>query len=319
MDASLYIVGTVLVALIAVALTWFFRPLFIWHLKISEASNVAMENTYIDPNKDNERCSFPSLFSPGTIHLSVVVPAYNEEERIPDMLKETCEYFAARQKQDKSLSWELIVVDDGSVDKTCDIVLQYSRKYTTEHVRLLKLTENVGKGGAVKRGMYVARGNYMIFADADGATDIRDYEKTEKSALMCEKNGLTCAVGSRAHLQDEAVAKRKWYRNILMYGFHLMVLLCVRGIQDTQCGFKFFSRKAAQKIFTVVHLSGWCFDVEVLYIAQKLGVPISEVAVNWTEIPGSKLPITSPLSMGRDLFLIRIAYLTGLWKLSPSR
>jgi dolichyl-phosphate beta-glucosyltransferase len=101
-----------------------------------------------------------------------------------------------------------------------------------------------------------------------------------------------------------------------MWGFHFCVAtLCVSGIKDTQCGFKLFTRKTAQLLFSNLHLERWAFDVELLYLAQHHSIPVCEVSVNWTEIPGSKLdPLRASFEMGRDLFKIRFAYLFGIWK-----
>jgi len=154
--------------------------------------------------------------------------------------------------------------------------------------------------------------------DSDGATRISDLDKLEAKLVSIEStSGAGVVVGSRAHLQQDAVAKRKWYRNILMYGFHFLVsLLCVRGVADTQCGFKLFTRKAAQHLFVTQNLRRWSFDVELLFVAQRLGFPIAEVAVNWQEIPGSKLSIvSSSFNMARDMFIIRLAYFLRLWRI----
>jgi len=113
--------------------------------------------------------------------------------------------------------------------------------------------------------------------------------------------------------------QRTFFRNFLMYGFHFLVyVLCVRGIKDTQCGFKLFTRAAAATLFTALHINRWAFDVELLYIAQQLGMPMKEVAVNWEEIEGSKMvPFWSWVQMGRDLLFIRLRYLFGLWSIQP--
>lgn len=106
-----------------------------------------------------------------------------------------------------------------------------------------------------------------------------------------------------------------------MYGFHFLVwLLCVRGVKDTQCGFKLLTRKSAKTVFGALHVERWAFDVEMLYIAQRLDIPISEVAVNWTEIEGSKIvPFWSSLQMAKDLFLIWLRYRMGAWKIDKSK
>ncbi|PIK47637.1 Dolichyl-phosphate beta-glucosyltransferase [Apostichopus japonicus] len=277
------------------------------------------EKSYADPNKDNAMVDFPSLYSPASIDLSIVVPAYNEEERLPKMLDECLEILESRRESNKGFTYEVIIVDDGSKDKTTQVGLKYSKKYTVEFVRVLTLTKNRGKGGAIRLGMLSARGRALLFADADGATEFKDLVKLEESLKKINQNqdsrALVC--GSRAHLQDEAVAQRSSFRTILMYGFHFFVwFLCVRSIKDTQCGFKLMTRNAAAVLFSNMHVNRWAFDVELLYIAQYLGIPMDEVAVNWQEIEGSKIiPIFSWAQMGKDILFIRLRYTLGFWKI----
>jgi len=281
------------------------------------------ENTYIDPNKNKEdRIPFAPITSPPSVYISLIVPAYNEQERLPSMMDETLEYLKKRKKNDPSFSYEILVVDDGSKDGTSGVALKYSKKETVETVRLLKLLKNRGKGGAVKRGVLSARGRYILFLDADGATDIADLQRLEDGIRKAEKNGYAVAVGSRAHLvNSDVVAKRSLFRNFLMYAFHIVVqVLGVRGIKDTQCGFKLFTRKAAHALFYNLHIERWAFDVELLYRADSLRIPAVEVAVNWQEIPGSKLaPIDASLQMMKDLTRIRFAYMFGIWQVDKPK
>lgn len=167
--------------------------------------------------------------------------------------------------------------------------------------------------------MQRARGKYLLFVDADGATHFPDLDK-----LLSAMRGLTgdwateaIAIGSRAHLEDDAIASRSFFRTILMYGFHTLVwLFAVRKIRDTQCGFKLFTRSAARHLFRLMHVERWAFDVELLYLAQYWRMPIVEISVKWTEIDGSKVtPIWSWLEMGCDLFLIWFRYTIGAWSL----
>lgn len=170
--------------------------------------------------------------------------------------------------------------------------------------------------------------------DADGATKVSDMEKLESEMhLLAEKDSqsgsVTCgnssagisdtavvAFGSRAYLEKKALATRKWYRNFLMKGFHLVVLMTAGpGIRDTQCGFKMFTRAAARKLFTNIHLKRWCFDVELVYLSKCLKIPMVEVSVNWSEIPGSKVRLTSIMHMLFELILIRLGYGLGIWKI----
>lgn len=267
--------------------------------------------------------SFPSLLDPHSLKLSVVVPSYNEELRLPVMMDETMEYLEKRQKKNPSFTYEVIVVDDGSKDNTTEVAMGYTRKYGAQKVRVLTLVNNRGKGGAVRMGTLSCRGHLILMADADGATKFADLEKVEAAlqSLNPKPENMAISCGSRAHLEKDSVAQRSVFRTFLMYGFHFLVwFFCVRGIKDTQCGFKLFTREAALKTFSSLHVERWAFDVELLYIAQCFKIPVAEVAVNWTEIEGSKLvPFWSWLQMGMDLIFIRLRYLTGAWKLESDR
>ncbi|KAJ8275575.1 hypothetical protein COCON_G00073270 [Conger conger] len=314
-------------------------------------------------SEDGEKGTFPSLQDPSSRELSVVVPAYNEELRMPVMMEETMDYLENRQKRQPSFTYEVIIVDDGSKDKTTEVALEYTKKYGADKVRVLTLVRNRGKGGAVRMGTLSSRGKLILMADADGATKFADLEKVEAGLqdISPKPENMAISCGSRAHLEEESVAHRSVFRTFLMYGFHFLVwFFCVKGIRDTQCGFKLFTREAALKTFSCLHVerrpeavsppwtgvSGlsrrdvpaevsplgcprrgvpagvsppWAFDVELLYIAQCFKIPIAEVAVNWTEIEGSKLvPFWSWLQMGRDLVFIRLRYITGAWKLESA-
>ncbi|XP_054442539.1 dolichyl-phosphate beta-glucosyltransferase [Pteronotus mesoamericanus] len=270
-----------------------------------------------------QREALPSFGDPPTKRLSVVVPSYNEEKRLPVMMDEALGYLEERQKQDPTFTYEVIVVDDGSKDQTSKVALGYCRKYGSDKVRVITLAKNRGKGGAVKMGVFSSRGEKILMADADGATKFPDVEKLERglSDLQPWPDQMAIACGSRAHLQEEAVAQRSYFRTLLMYGFHFLVwFLCVRGIRDTQCGFKLLTREAALRTFSSLHVERWAFDVELLYIAQSFKIPVAEVAVTWTEIEGSKLvPVWSWLQMGKDLLCIRLRYMTGAWRLERTR
>ncbi|XP_052795821.1 dolichyl-phosphate beta-glucosyltransferase-like [Mya arenaria] len=274
---------------------------------------------YFEAPDKKDKCPFPSLHDPPSVDLSVIVPAYFEQERLPAMMDEALEFLDDKQKKNPSYSYEVIVVNDGSTDKTSEVALEYTKKYGSDKVRVLTLEKNRGKGGAIRLGMFVARGQYILFADADGASKFSDLIKLEK--LMSEmRNSENMAVvcGSRAHLEQDSVAERSMFRTFLMYGFHFLVyFLCVRGIKDTQCGFKLLTRDAALLLFSNLHVERWAFDVDLLYLAQRFKIPIGEVAINWQEIEGSKMiPVWSWLQMGRDLLLIRLRYVLGAWRIN---
>ncbi|XP_040847435.1 dolichyl-phosphate beta-glucosyltransferase isoform X2 [Ochotona curzoniae] len=244
-------------------------------------------------NAKGQKEALPSIWDAPTKQLSVVVPSYNEEERLPVMMDEALAYLEKRQK------------------------------YGSDKVRVIKLVKNRGKGGAVRMGVFSSRGEKILMADADGATKFPDVEKLEKGLndLRPWPDQMAIACGSRAHLEKDSIAQRSYFRTLLMYGFHFLVwFLCVKGIRDTQCGFKLLTREAASRTFSSLHIERWAFDVELLYIAQFFKIPIAEIAVNWTEIEGSKLvPFWSWLQMGKDLLFIRLRYLTGAWRLEETK
>jgi len=275
------------------------------------------ENTFIDPST-KEQHQFASLEeSEPSVYLTVVIPAYNETKRLPKMLDEALGYLDERKRADKDFSYEVIVVDDGSKDDTTKVALDYAKRNPSA-IHVLTLARNRGKGGAVKRGVLCASGKYILMADADGATKFSEVMSLEKALIKCENHGLGVAVGSREHLRRTENERRPFIRNLLMYGFHVFVVLCgVTGIKDTQCGFKLFSRRAAQLLFPNLNVERWAFDVELLFNAQHLKIPIAEVDVKWEEIAGSTLdPLTATLQMAKDIFRIRLLYTCKVWYLT---
>lgn len=317
--------------------------------------------------------------------LSVVVPAYNEEDRLTAMLDEAVEYLeggyqalirelgsrstlpapvkssTARNGSvspdahpEKQSGWEILIVSDGSTDRTVDVALRFARKLQLAwsaseppdtrssrrrglprarrgSLRVVSLESNRGKGGAVTHGMRHVRGQYVLFADADGASKFADVGKLITTCqTIADARGRAVAIGSRAHLVgSEAVVKvrppetggrcvlfythvlriltcvgggsfgvvqqRSFFRNLLMHGFHLFIRLltppATAAIRDTQCGFKLFSRPALPDIIPYMHSEGWIFDVEMLMLAEAAAIPVAEVAVGWKEVTGSKLHV----------------------------
>eukprot|EP01100_Stratorugosa_tubuloviscum_P015347 TRINITY_DN8754_c0_g1_i1.p1 TRINITY_DN8754_c0_g1~~TRINITY_DN8754_c0_g1_i1.p1 ORF type:complete len:336 (+),score=121.22 TRINITY_DN8754_c0_g1_i1:123-1130(+) len=276
------------------------------------------EKTYIDP-KTNQKLFFPSITDEGSLYLTVVVPAYNEERRLGKMLDETLQHLNERKSKDPNFTYEIIIVDDGSRDGTSRLVQDYALREGTESIRLLKLVQNRGKGGAIRRGVMCGRGRYVLFADADGATQFSDLDKLEirlRAVESVERNGI--AVGSRAHNNDQnnsPQVKNSILRRIFSWTFHTLVdVLCVKGVKDTQCGFKLLTRKSAYTLFKPLHIERFAFDVELLFLAQQMGYPIVEVPVTWTEIEGSTVsPVADGIRMAKDLIRIRFMYLIGAW------
>ncbi|ODV98107.1 hypothetical protein PACTADRAFT_185492 [Pachysolen tannophilus NRRL Y-2460] len=169
--------------------------------------------------------------------------------------------------------------------------------------------------------MKFIRGSYGIFADADGASKFSDVEKLLDSIKQLDKNepfiNPAIAIGSRAHMVNtDAVVKRSFIRNFLMYGLHFLVFVFgIRTIKDTQCGFKLFNRASIDLIFPNMHTEGWIFDVEVLIIAIRKGILIKEVPISWHEVDGSKMDLArDSMNMAIDLVVTRLAYLLGVYK-----
>ncbi len=235
---------------------------------------------------------------------SIVIPAYNEEQRLLSYLQEIVAYFDGRGEQ-----YEVVVVDDGSQDGTSSVVACLQESCPA--LRLVQLPRNRGKGHAVRRGMLEATGELRLFADADGATPIQEVEKLERHIV----GKADIAIGSRV-LRDPGCTRRaKWHRKLLGYLFHTRVRrLGVRDIADTQCGFKLFPAPVARDLFSVLQLDGYGFDVELLFIAQRRGYRIAEAAVSWVDQPGSKVRVVSDgLRMLRELRVIRRNQCRGLY------
>ncbi|KAH8601646.1 nucleotide-diphospho-sugar transferase [Bisporella sp. PMI_857] len=281
------------------------------------------------------------------VEMSVVIPAYNEEQRIEIMLEEALAFLdkeygrlprklnSASTKQSKGIGgYEIIIVDDGSKDKTVEVALGFSRRNSLHDIlRICRLRENRGKGGAVTHGFRHVRGAYAMFADADGASKFEDLRKLvvgcDEVADVSERG---IAVGSRAHMVGtEAVVKRSALRNALMHSFHLLLRLltppATSRIRDTQCGFKLFSRAALPHIVPYMHAEGWIFDVEMLMLAEsapagqvtpgisKKGISVAEVAIGWKEIEGSKLNVVwASLGMAWGLAILRAGWMLGVYK-----
>jgi len=294
---------------------------FIWKYFVgNEVTYKLEEYTYLDP-QTNQKKFFEGISQPPTKYLSVVVPAYKEEKRISVMLDETISYLTNREQEDSTFTWEIVVVDDGSTDKTSEVVMEYVKKLGTDKMRLNTLKKNVGKGGAVRRGMLCSRGKYLLMVDADGATKFSDLAKMEEKMLNVEKNGEGVIVGSRAQYHPEFLSeseKRPFYRDISHIVFLFLVnLLCVKGVKDTQCGFKLFTRKSAQSLFLSMHIERWAFDVDLLFLAQKKKYPIHEVIVDWKEIDGSHLNVIgASLQMFKDVLRVPTLYTIGYWKIA---
>jgi dolichyl-phosphate beta-glucosyltransferase len=226
--------------------------------------------------------------SASRVSWSVVIPAFNEARRLPPYLEEIIAYFDGR-----GAPYEVIVVDDGSRDGTAERVRETAG---AAPVRVIPLAGNEGKGAAVRHGMLAAIGAYRMFADADGATPILELKRLE-AALA---GGADVAIGSRV-VQDPSVSVvARPHRVLAGRMFNGVVArLGLPDVGDSQCGFKAFTARAAETIFGKLRTRGFGFDVEVLMLARFYGFRVAEVAVNWTDKPGSKVGV---LKTGPGMF-----------------
>ncbi len=216
-----------------------------------------------------------------SLTLSVIIPAYNEESRLPAYLDKILMYFELH-----SFSYEIIVVDDGSSDGTSAVVESFRAK--NPRVQLVQLPRNHGKGYAVRSGMLAASGQLRLFSDADGATPIEEIERL----LRAHEQGADVSIASRALHDDTCRVHGQLFRKIIGTVFNLIVkVFAIRGIEDTQCGFKLFTADVADEVFSLQSISGFAFDVEILYLCRKRGYRIIEVPVNWADIKGTKVKV----------------------------
>jgi len=236
---------------------------------------------------------------------SIVIPAYNEQDRLEPTVRSYLTYFRQR-----GAAAEVIVVDDGSLDATTPLVERLADEFA--ELRLIRLAQNQGKGYAVRSGVVNARGRLVLFADADGATPIREIERLEAAV----RAGADVAIGSRALPSDEVEVRTQLYRRVIGRAFHILVRLCgVRDIKDTQCGFKLFRGPVGHALFSRMRTAGFSFDVEVLLMAKLCGFRLAEVPVNWEHQPGSRVNLaTDSARMAWDLARIRLRHLRGEYK-----
>ena len=227
----------------------------------------------------------------------MVVPAFNEEERLGRTLARLDEYYSAQP-----YDFDVLVVSDGSTDGTARVV----QEFASSHPRfaLLAYEPNRGKGYAVRRGVLEAKGDLILFCDADLATP---QEETEK-LLEHMRAGADVAIGSRPLRESRLEVRQPWFREMLGRMFNKAVqMLAIRGIDDTQCGFKMFRREAAREIFSRCKLDGFSFDFEALLIAHDLGYRIDEVPIRWAHQEGSKVVLMRDgPRMLRDLVKLRL-------------
>jgi glycosyltransferase involved in cell wall biosynthesis len=237
-------------------------------------------------------------------YLSVIVPAYNEEKTIGKTLLAVDQYL---QKQ--PFTYEILVVSGGSTDKTPQIVTSFQN--SIKNLRLLHRQENNGKGGAVREAMLAVNGKIRLFMDADNATTLDHFDKMKPYF----DQGADVVIGSRDSKDvkgaKQAVAQSFLKRQIGNAGNLLIQIFAVWGVWDTQCGFKAFSERAVNDIFSQCRINRWGFDIEVLALARRLGYKVVIVPVYWINNPDSRVTLSGYLNTFKELFQIWWWLITG--------
>jgi dolichyl-phosphate beta-glucosyltransferase len=228
--------------------------------------------------------------------LSIIIPAYNEEKRLGKTLDKIQDFLKSQ-----FLSAEVIVVDDGSRDATAGLVRE--RQGTWPELKLIENGQNRGKGFSVREGILAAQGKRILFSDADLSTAIEEYEKLADYLI----DGTQVVIASRDVEGSRVQVHQAWYRETMGKIFNKIIRLITRlPFQDTQCGFKLFTREAAHKIFPKLRITHYAFDVETLWIAKKYGFKTEEVPVRWVNDPASRVdPIRDASRMLWDVLKIR--------------
>ena len=229
--------------------------------------------------------------------LSIVIPAYNEEARIEKSLSEVGRYL-----DETGRSAEVLVVDDGSTDRTPEIVDRVAG--SDPRIELIRLPQNRGKGAAVRTGVLAAASERILVSDADLSTPLEELEKLEARLDA----GYDVAIGSRGLAESDIRKRQPFYRETMGKTFNRIVrVILLKGFEDTQCGFKLFPRAVARDLFGHQRIDGFAFDVEILLLASDRGLRIAEVPVLWRHAPNSKVSALGDSSrMLADVLRLRL-------------
>ena len=240
------------------------------------------------------------------VSLSIVIPAYDEERRLPPTLDRIIQYLKAEGFSD----WEVLVVNDGSRDGTADVVRRYAD--ADSRVRLIENPGNRGKGYAVRNGMLQAAKEWALITDADLSAPIEELSRLTDAVRVQD---AAVAVGSRAIDRSLVTVHQTTFREFSGRFFNILMRV-VTGLpfHDTQCGFKLFRRDAAQEIFRRQQIDGFSFDVEDLMIARAQGFKAIEVGVRWANVEGTKVGLVAGLKSFADVLLVRWYQLTGRYR-----
>ncbi len=240
---------------------------------------------------------------------SIIIPAYNEQDRLGATLEKVLAYAAAQRWRS-----EVLVVNDGSRDATADVAREFARRNSS--VRLIENPGNRGKGYSVRNGALNASGDIVLFTDADLSTPIEEAGKL----FAAIAGGADVAIGSRWLKSELQTERQPVYRQIVGRAFNLVLWAILRiNYKDTQCGFKAFSGRAARSLFSLQKIDRWGFDPELLFLARKNGMKVAEVPVEWAHDHRSKIRVfRDGFRMLADLLAVRWYQITGRYTLARS-
>ncbi|HKI02417.1 MAG TPA: dolichyl-phosphate beta-glucosyltransferase [Thermoanaerobaculia bacterium] len=226
--------------------------------------------------------------------LSIVIPAFNESARLGPTLRRVVDYL-----RQTGAGYEVLVVDDGSTDGTSEL----ARKFEPEGVRVLTQKVNRGKGAVIKVGVLASRGREVLLVDADLSTPIEDVEKLRPRLAEAE-----VVLGSRSVEGSDILTHQPFYREMMGRTFNFIIqLLGVRGLRDTQCGFKLLDGEVARRLFAELQIQRFAYDVELVWLARRHGYRVVEVGVRWADSPSSKVnPLTDSFRMFWDVLALRL-------------
>jgi len=241
--------------------------------------------------------------------ISIIIPCYNEENRLQKTLPICISYL-----KKKDFSWEIIIINDGSTDKTVSVAQRWQKRY--HNIKIHNLKDNLGKGAAIRKGVFLSNGEYIIFFDADLSVPIENIE----IFLKALKN-YDLAIGVRRHPQSKIIRHQPWYREFMGHFFTKLVnLILLRGIYDATCGFKGFRSHIARKIFQKQKINRWAFDAEILFLAQRDNFSLAQIPVSWSDNSDTRVQLfKSTIGAFLDLLKIRYYNFCGKYNFTPHR
>lgn len=239
------------------------------------------------------------------MEISIIIPAYNEEKRITPTIHSVISYFDKLNIKD----YEIIIVLDGSKDRTLEVVTKLSQKY--KKIKIIDNKINLGKGAVVRQGVLESKGEYVLFMDADNSTHIDELDQI----LPVMRQGVEVVIGSRDIKGSKVEIRQAIYKEILGNLGNLWIqVLLVGGIKDTQCGFKVFESKSARHIFSQMTMKGWSFDIELLALARYFGYRVKEMPVIWYNDDSSHVKLKDYIHVLLDTLIIKYRLLTRYYK-----